>query len=216
MTATGPQPQISQYVWQCPACGQPTLGPAFCDRCGAPLSLAPPVTPAQPRRPRRFLWLAVWALVLVLAGIGGFAFGFLTGPGAGPSVPTADQQAVIDEYGAPSAFVLADGPTGPGERSVRLEQWLYPDTGVVVYFVDGRRVAEDTLTFTSEFIRATSAPWGFDRAMRSGDVEAMLGEPGVELPGVETAFEEYRAYTYDQNRLVVGYLDGWMYTVQTY
>lgn len=158
----------------------------------------------------------MWALVLLVAGIGGFAYGFVTGPGAGPAVPTAEQQAVIDSHGTPSAFVLADGPTGPGERSVRLEQWLYPDTGAVVYFLDGRKFAEDAVTFTAEFADASAAPWAFGRAMRAGDVETMLGERGVEFPDVETAFNGYRAYTYERSRLLVGYLDGWVYTVQTY
>ena len=201
---------------QCPACGQTTPGPVFCDRCGSLLTAAAPGPPPQPPRPHRFRWLAVWALVLLVAGIGGFAFGFVTGPGPGPAVPTAEQQAVIDAYGTPSAFVLADGPTGPGERSVRLEQWLYPDTGAVVYFVDGRHVAEDTFTFSSEFAGAPVSPWAFGRAMRAGDVEALLGERGAELPGVDAALDDYRAYTYERNRLLVGYLDGWVYTVQTY
>lgn len=168
------------------------------------------------RRPRTGLWLGIWVLVLLAAGIGGFVFGFFTGPGGGLSVPTAEQQAVIDAYGVPAAFVLADGPTGPGEDPVRLEQWLYPDTGAVVYFLDGRRVAEETLTFTSEFAGASSAPWAFGRAMRTADVEDLLGERGAVMPEVTSAFDGYEAYAYERSRLLVGYLDGWVYTVQTY
>jgi hypothetical protein len=155
--------------------------------------------------------------VLLLAGAGGLAYGFITGPGSGPAVPTGEQQAVIDAYGAPDAFVVADGPTGPDEDSVRLEQWLYSDTGAVVYFVDGRQVAEETFTFTSELDGdASSLPWTFSRGMRVADVEELLVERGVELPDVESAFDDYRSYAYRESRLLVGYLDGWVYTVQTY
>ncbi|MBN2848947.1 MAG: hypothetical protein JXP72_10955 [Coriobacteriia bacterium] len=171
---------------------------------------------SQVHRSGAGLWLGVWILVLLVAGAGGLAFGFFTGPGGGPSVPTAEQQAVVDAHGVPAAFILADGPTGPGEGSVRLEQWLYPDTGAVVYFLDGRRVNEDTLTFTSEFAAASSTPWAFGRAMRATDVEDLLGERGIPLPEVASAFDGYEAYAYEGNRLLVGYLDGWVYTVQTY
>ncbi len=168
------------------------------------------------RRSRSRLWLVVWALVLVVAGTAGFAYGFLTGQGDGLSLPTDEQQTVIDAYGSPAAFVVADGPTGPGQDAVRMEEWIYPDTGAIVYFIDGRQVAEEAMTFTEPIAGTSSTPWRFEQAMRVSDVEDLLGESGVELAGVDTVFDGYEACAYEESRLLIGYLDGRVYTVQTY
>jgi hypothetical protein len=168
-----------------------------------------------PRKKRGCLWLGVWAAVLVIAAVGGFAYGFITNWGE-VAVPTAKQQNVIDAYGAPAAFVVADGPSGPGQDDVRMEEWIYPETGVIVYFINGRQVAEEAMTFTEPIVGTSSAPWRFEKAMRVSDVEELLGESGIALSDVDTVFDGYEAYAYEGSRLLVGYLDGRLYTVQTY
>jgi hypothetical protein len=178
---------------------------------------APPAFPQPAPARRAFPWkkfVAAWIVLLLLGASGGFAYGFYFGPGPGPDVPTDDQNAVIDTYGDPAAFVVADGPVGPGEDSARMEQWSY--SGVTVYFVNGRKAAEEQTTLSGVNPDPGAPPWDFDRSMKSGDVEDLLGEEGVEVPDVETDFKDYHAYAYENSRLIVGYLDGWVYSVQTY
>jgi hypothetical protein len=160
--------------------------------------------------------VAVWGLLLVLGGLGGLAFGYFTGPGSGPVLPSADQEAVLAEYGEPPAFVVADGPLGPNEASARMEQWLYDAAGIRIVFVDGRNVSEDWFTPESAFAAHACSPTDFDRSMRIGDVESLLGEEGTPVPGIETTFDDYEAFDYLESRVLVGYLDGWLYTAQTY
>jgi len=210
-----PAPAAAQQTWRCPVCGHPTPGPVYCDHCGATL-VRPEQAPAPgPRKKRGCLWLGVWAAVLLIAAVAGFAYGFITNWGE-VAVPTAKQQNVIDAYGAPAAFVVADGPSGPGEDDVRMEEWIYPETGVIVYFINGRQVAEEAMTFTEPIAGTSSAPWRFEKAMRVSDVEELLGESGIALSDVDTVFDGYEAYAYEGSRLLVGYLDGRLYTVQTY
>jgi hypothetical protein len=166
---------------------------------------------------RRWVILAVvWIAVLALSGTAAFAYGFINGPGPGPVIPSADQQAVLDEFGSPPAFVVADGPLGPGEQSSRMEQWLYSDAGIRLFFVNGRKYPDDYFTPESEFAKHACSPTDFNRSMRVRDVEQLLGETGVPVPGVETAFKSHDAFAYRKNRVLVGYLDGWFYSVQTY
>jgi hypothetical protein len=77
-------------------------------------------------------------------------------------------------------------------------------------------VAEEAMTFTEPIVGTSSAPWRFEKAMRVSDVEELLGESGIALSDVDTVFDGYEAYAYEGSRLLVGYLDGRLYTVQTY
>jgi hypothetical protein len=169
------------------------------------------------RSRRRWLVVAVvWIVLLGIGGLAGFAYGFFNGPGPGVTLPSDDEEAVIAEYGEPPAFVVADGPLGPGEDAARLEQWFYSDAGLIVVFLDGRKVSEDFFTPEGDYPPRSCSPADFTRSLRARDVEELLGEPGVPVPEVETAFDDYEAFAYQESGVVVGYLDGWFYTAQTY
>ena len=234
-SAQDPQRQVPTEPRFCPQCGSPVADWIYCVKCGAALPASqapvaeppadvqpqtPPVAPPVAARARfRRRWLivaAVWVALLVVAGTGGLAYGFLRGPGPGPEVPSAEQQVVLDEFGTPPAFVVADGPYGPGEESGRVEQWLYSDSGQRIVFVNGSKASDDDFTPEVEFSKHACAPTDFDRSMRIRDVEALLGEKGVRVPGVKTAFDGYEAFDYKKGRVIVGYLDGWFCSVQTY
>ena len=60
------------------------------------------------------------------------------------------------------------------------------------------------------------SPVDFDRAQRRADVEELVGEPGVPLPRSDGMFDGLDPYAYEVARLIVGYLNGWVYLVQTY
>lgn len=215
----------------CPACGtQRQDAASFCSACGhsfgssSQFSAAQPA-PAQqqatPPKPRR--WRVVWTVFAVIAllllgcgAIGGYAYGYLAGPGPGPAVPSTDQEIVIARLGDPSAWFVGDGPLAEGREFVRLEVWKYPEVGMYYEFVDGVLAEELEVTFTEEHNDIAGAtPTAFDRSMTQADVEEMLGEEGMPLTMDDPA-EGLDPYMYPSSRLAIAYLDGWFYIAQTY
>ena len=167
---------------------------------------------------RRMPWkpiLIVWVLLLVLGAAGGAAFGYMTGPAPGPELPSPAQTAAISDLGQPPAFFVGDGPLTEGGEWRRIEVWLYPDDGVRLEFLDG--------VFAGEGVAAASAappaqysPAEFGREQTRAGVEDLLGEVGEVLPAPDESWDGLEVVGYAKARLVVGYLDGRLYLVETF
>jgi hypothetical protein len=153
---------------------------------------------------------------MVVAGGVGAAYGYLTGPGGSPSVPSPDQEVTLDEFGPPPVFVVADGPLAPGEEFARAETWGYPEAGVRHDFLDGLFIGGHVVEVDDRYTATSYSPAEFTRDLRRGDVEDLVGESGVLLPPIESEFDDLESYAYPGARLIVTYLDGWLYIVQTY
>jgi hypothetical protein len=176
----------------------------------------PPVDAAAGRKPfnlRLHLSVAIVALI-VAVGIGA-ALGWMSVPRGSPEIPSADQETVLAEMGEPPLFFVGDGPVTEGGEWVRTELWTYPEAGVRFTFLDGALVDEVTVA-VEEYVANGSSPASFNRAQRAGDVERLLGESGVALPPVETVYDGLESYAYESARLLVSYLNGWVFLVQTY
>ena len=161
----------------------------------------------------------VLSLVLIVVGVVGWAVvsGVRAGLSAGPPLPTADQTEIIAAYGAPSRWVLADGPPDPGAPPLRLERWIYPEAGVMVEFLDG--FAGEVIEITPDDAIPASwtpiSPVELDRSMDRADVEAILDGPGELLDPVESELGELTTWAHWDVGLVVQYLDGHFYSAQT-
>jgi hypothetical protein len=166
---------------------------------------------------RRFILrilVPAWLVLLVVAAGGGVLSGVLAD--REPRGPTHADVA-LERYGEPRAFWLVDDPGTPGEDDdLRVEQWLYPEAGVVLTFCDGRLVGEQEVTFTQELVQTPISPTTLSRRMRRDEVEKLLSEQGEPLAGVKSPYPELRAYQYPRSRLLVGYLDDRLFTAQVY
>jgi len=201
----------------CTACGRPLVeGAAFCMQCGMPV-----VSSAKPPRksPYRIFkaLVPVWLVLLVLAAGIGAGSGLLDAAIHSEDIAGTHAGDAIARYGEPPAYWLSDGPGTPGEKDyLRIEQWLYPDQGVILHFHDGRLLGEEEITFSEEVARTNVSPTSLSRWMRQSDVEGMLSEKGTLLAGVETPYDGLEAFAYPRNHLLIGYLDGMFFSAQTY
>jgi hypothetical protein len=156
------------------------------------------------------------AVVLVVAAVGGYAYGYFTGPDGGPEVPSPDQAQVLAEMGPPPEFLLTDGPIDVDGPLSRVEVWGYPDAGRILTFVDGILVDQQPTGDAPHPPASGFSPAEFHRSQRKGDVDALLGDAGTLLPETDTGYAGLESYAYDSARLLVSYLDGWLFVVQTY
>lgn len=158
--------------------------------------------------------LPAWLVLLVVAAGGGVLSGVLA---QRETVEHTHADVALQRYGEPGAFWLVDDPGPPGEDAdLRIEQWLYPEAGVVLTFCDGRLVGEQEVTFAQELARTPVSPTALSRQMGRDEVEKLLAERGEPLAGVKSPYPELRAYQYPRNHLLVGYLDDRFFTAQAY
>ena len=120
----------------CTACGHPLMeGAAFCMQCGA----AVPAPRKSSYRVFKVL-VPVWLVLLVVSAGIGWGSGMLDATVHSEDLEGTYAGLAIERYGQPQAFWLTDGPGTPGEKDyVRLEQWFYPDQGIILNFYDGHR-----------------------------------------------------------------------------
>lgn len=164
--------------------------------------------------------LVAWIAVLAVAFAASFAYGWvstLTEPSSAYT-PTSQQQAALAEYGEPPTFWLTDGPGTPGEQDfVRVEQWLFPEAGLVITYVDGLETERFDVTFSGPPSGASSVgPTDLHRGMSRSDVEGLLGETGVMLDADGAGYPEFESYGYAGNQLLIGYSQGRLLTAMTY
>ncbi len=197
----------------CTACGQPVQpGSERCIRCG----MVFPVARKSPFRVLKFL-IPAWLVLLVIAGALGAGVGWIEAVASSEDFEDTSAGLAIQTYGEPQSFWLTDGPGTPGaDDNLRVEQWLYPDAGMVLIFYDGQLVVEDQVTFSQEVAGTQISPTSLTRWMRRDDVESMLGEQGQPLGNVNSPYPDTEAYAYPRNRLLIGYLDGMFMSGQTY
>ena len=144
------------------------------------------------------------------------------------SVATADAAAdavlaspyydeVIEEYGYPHTWWLADGTNAPGEQPVRAEQWYYPEQGFWITFVDGWRGPEEYFTPEEAIFDSYSdvSPSDLNRSMTLEQIDRVIGAERQRLGPVTTDIGELDTWAYPDAGLVVQLHDGRFFSAQT-
>jgi len=185
------------------------------ERCGR-CSLVFPVARKSPYRVLKFL-VPAWLVLLVIVVVLGAGVGWLQAVSSSVDIEGTSAGLAIQTYGEPQAFWLTDGPGTPGDDdNLRVEQWLYPDAGMMLLFYDGQLAVEDQVTFSQDVPVTQISPTSLSRWMRRGDVESMLGEQGQPLGNANSPYPGTEAYAYPRSHLLIGYLDGMFLSAQTY
>lgn len=124
---------------------------------------------------------------------------------------------VIEQFGVPERWWLADGAREPEASDTRIEQWFYPDQGVWIWFIDGQRGTEQYFTPEQALLEVSSpiSPLTLHRGMTQAQVEQQLGVQGQMLEPVTTEIGTSQTWAYPEVSLLVQYLDGQFLTAQT-
>jgi hypothetical protein len=157
-------------------------------------------------------------VVTALLAAVAFVLGAMSELSAGPAgvVPTADQQAVLDDLGAPPAWVLVEATDEPD--SARYEQWFFADDGQVVTFLAGATHGQLEVTVTEDQlfdVRSPVSPVDLDRSMTPADVDAVVDGTGMQAEPWESDLGTVTTFVYPDAGLVVQFLDGRLYTAVT-
>lgn len=216
---------VSSAARFCAGCGSTLPSQvAFCPNCGRQVGSRDSRTPDEPMPRRRRRWrpvaagLVVGALLVVLVvGAAATVTGLGNASRFGPAMPSPPQQAILDEFGQPPTWWLADGPTDPGAGSMRIERWIYPEQGIWIDFVDGVASEPIELTLEPALLDATSpvSPTALDRGLTPADVADALQTAPQPLESVPTPFGDLAVEAFADVGLVVVYLDGYFYAAQT-
>lgn len=165
--------------------------------------------------------IAVGALVLLLACCGVFAaFSFFGSNDAGSSY-SADQEAVLGDFGTPDTFTVMFGEIASDEfdkdgnqPTHRVEYWEYWDSSVRVVFRDGTFVRHETLAAlpAGTYDYPALEPVSFAGGMSGQEVADKIGtapdQAAVMLPGSDLGlgtitFAGQVAATFEDGKLVM-------------
>src|SRR4029079_18221437 len=93
---------------------------------------------------------------------------------------SAEQLAVLNQYGVPHIYTIVQFPQGP----TRYESWLYFGTIRKQFgFSNGKKVAEATVPFGFPFAPAVTPPKQFTCNTTRANLVNLLGPPSSVLPG---------------------------------
>lgn len=196
----------------------------FCQWCGAAVARTGATTPSPTRPgPSRQLWVAtlvVWVVALVVvAAVGGVrGWRFVDSSGSESVYPSADQATVIKDHGQPGLFVVGDGPVKPGGEQHRLETWMYTKDAISYSFVDGQLVGSADImadAFPPDCPEKLS-PSTLRSTMTLRQVEALLEEEGTYVADVDSPYPGCKPYDFPKHRLAVSFVDGRLFTAQSY
>lgn len=195
----------------------PGQGAVFCAACG--FEFGNVAVPADSGRPSHRTWIPFGMRTLVgliaAVAVAGAALGVVSRWGDDTLDPTADQREVLDTLGVPPIWIVGDGPVAPGEDAHRIESWFYPAEGRVVRFVDGRLLDSRPVSAAGwPAYELQVDPARLHRELSRDEVEGLLGETGVPLPGVKSPYPGSEAFFYRATGLLVTYLDGRFFTAQ--